>query len=196
MTGPTRVPIDPVKIYMNAERYRIAYLLLREAGDKDATLMATVSAPHMMISAFAIELYFKCLLCLQRKNVPQTHNLRALFRDLDNSTKKRIEWIWNQHAPTLEKLWQILEQTETKKIPRDFESLLNISSQAFHQIRYLHESSAGSFFVGDLVPILGTVILELQPTWAKLRHTPPTPLPHGALVQFANPFSTQRGGNQ
>ncbi len=196
MRKPTKPRLDPLKIYMNAERYRIAYLVMRIAGDKDPNLMTIIASPHMVISAFATELYFKCLLCLEAKGVPQTHNLKALFRDLAPATRARIEELWKVHARTLEDLWSVMEQTLGKTVPRDFATLIDISSSAFNELRYLHEDSSGAFMVGDLPPILRTVILERQPLWASVRHAPPTSLPRGTLTQHANQTANQRGDNQ
>lgn len=181
-------PLDPLKIYMNAERYRIAYLVLRHAGDRDPQLMATVGSPHMVMSVFAIELYYKCLLSLEGERAPQTHNLKALHRDLEPATKTRIEQLWALHAPNLEPLWKTMEQHMKKTVPRDFPTLLDMSSKAFSELRYLHEDDTGSFFVGDLPPILRQIILERRPMWASLRHTPPTALPHGVLSHVVNPM--------
>jgi hypothetical protein len=196
MTKLVKARLEPVKIYMNAERYRIAYLVMRAEGDKDPTLQATIASPHMVISVFAIELYLKCLLCLEGQKVPPTHNLKALFRDLKPATKARIEQLWSAYAPRLEPLWQSVEQVTGNAVPRDFLSLLDKSSQAFTELRYLHEDESGSFYVGDLVPMLRTVILERQPLWVTLRHTPPTSLPRGIRVQHANTVATPGGGNR
>lgn len=196
MKKPTKPKIDPLKIYMNAERYRIADRVLRIEGHKDPNLMIAIGAPHMVLSAFASELYLKCLLCLETGNVPQTHNLKALFRDLKPETKAKIEHLWNAHAPELEELWLTMERTTGNTIPRDLSALLDMSGKAFTELRYAHEDEHTSFLVGDLPPMLQRIILEQNPAWATLRHAPPTSLPRGILTQDANLSSNQRDDNQ
>jgi hypothetical protein len=187
MKKPPKPNIDALKIYMNAESYRIADHILRVEGQKDPNLMAVISGPHMVLSAFASELYFKCLACLETGNVPHTHNLKALFRDLSVLSRNRIEQLWNAHAPGLEPLWQHMEQSLGKKISRDFQVLLDKSSNAFTELRYAHEEPKSSFLVGDLPPMIRTVILERRPMWATLRHGRPTSLPRGMPVPPAKP---------
>jgi len=150
----------------------------------------------MVLSAFAIELYLKCLRRLEGNSVPQTHNLKALFRDLSPHTKGRVQQLWSAYAPSQEPMWQAIEKETGNKIPRDFIDLLAISSKAFIELRYLHEDDSGSFFVGDLPPMLKQVILERVPIWATLHHTPPTSLPHGMPVQPAKPPQSQPDGSQ
>jgi len=149
--------------------------------------MTTIAAPHMVLSAFASELYLKCLLCLEKGSVPQTHNLKALFRDISTLAKKRIEQIWDAYAasPGVQELWKFIESTTGKPFHRDFAAVLERSSTAFNELRYLHEDNSGSFLAGDLPQMLRTVILERRPLWATLRHTPPTSHPRGKPVPSA-----------
>jgi hypothetical protein len=171
--------VDASKIYMNAERYRIADNVLRAAGQNDPSLMNVIAGPQMMISVFAIELYLKCLLCLETGTLAQTHNLKALFRDLSVATRTRIEQLWNDHTPSLEPYFAVLEQTLGKPIPRDFITRLDMSSRALTELRDIHEDESGAFLVGDLPPMLRAVILEKRPLWAGFHHAPPASLPHG-----------------
>ena len=196
MNKQAKQRVDPLKIYFNAERYRIADHVLRVEGHKDQNLMAIIGSPHMVLSAFASELYLKCLICLETCNAPPTHNLRALFRDLSLHTRMRIEQLWNNHMPQLEELWTFIEKETKKSIPRDLVGLLDISSKAFTQLRYAHEDDSGSFMVGDLPVMLRTVILEKRPLWATLRHTPPTSHPRGMLTQPATPPQSPPDDNQ
>jgi hypothetical protein len=174
MVETAKPKLDPLKIYMNAERYSAAYVVLRRAGDNDPQLMSVLASPHMVMSVFASELYFKCLHCIETGTVPETHNLKALFRGLSVLSRNRIEQLWNAHAPRLEEMWRMIEGVTGKPIPRDFAAQLDMSAQAFTKLRYIHEDESGSFFVGDLPPMLRQVILERRPFWATLRHKPPT----------------------
>jgi len=185
-----------VWIYMNAERYRIAYIILRTAANNDSYTTSIIAPPSMVLAAFANELYFKCLLHLQNGSTPQTHNLKALFRDLATQTRQRIEQLWNAYAPSQEEMWRHIEQETGKTIPRDLAGLLDISAKGFTELRYLHEDDSGAFFVGDLPPMLRQVILEKMPMWATFYHTPPTSQPRGTPALPAKPPESQQDGSQ
>lgn len=180
--------LDPLKIYMNAELYRTAYSVLYSEGQKNPHLMTVIASPHMVLSAFASELYLKCLLCVEgRATVPQTHNLKALFRDLSVLSRDRIEQLWNNYSnsPGVQSLWRAIEHTTNKKVPQEFSTHLALSSRAFDQLRYSHEDDSGTFLLGDLPEMLRSVILERRPLWATLRHAPPTSRPHEMPTQRA-----------
>jgi hypothetical protein len=79
MKKPSAQKLDPLKIYMNAERFRIADNQLRST---DPQVMNVVGLPTLVLCAFASELYLKCLLVVETGKAAPTHNLKALFREL------------------------------------------------------------------------------------------------------------------
>jgi hypothetical protein len=54
---------DPLKIFMNAERFRQADLLLRSFNEQQ--IAVTIASPALILSAFASELYLKCIVCIE-----------------------------------------------------------------------------------------------------------------------------------
>jgi hypothetical protein len=49
----------------------------------------------MVLSAFASELYLKCLLCIETDKVPEDHNLLRLFDGLKVSTRHELDDLWD-----------------------------------------------------------------------------------------------------
>jgi len=172
-------PLDPLSLYMNAERFRIADNYMRTSGNSDPYLMSIIGVPCLVVSAFAIELYLKCLLCIETGSAPQTHNLKALFCDLSHSTQARIENLWLDDAnrPENRAMRKIVENNTGQAPPVDFISSLESGSEAFIRLRYLHENAAPkvSFFLAALPTILHNIILEIRPEWKTVCHAPPTP---------------------
>src|SRR5262249_21004246 len=122
--------------------------------------------------------------------------LKALFRDLTLRTRMRIEQLWNAKALELEEMWVVMERTTGTRVPRDLPTALDVSSRGFTEMRYLHEDDTGTFLVGDLAPILRTVILEQLPGWAAYRHGPPTSLSRGTPAPPAKSPLTPQDGSQ
>jgi hypothetical protein len=163
---------DPLKIYLNAEGFRFADTCLRRAGS-DPNVMNVIGTAQMVLAAFTLELYFKCLLCLETGKVPQTHNLKALFLGLTHSTRQRIDALWNPKAIELDYLFNTMERVTGTLVPRDLAAALDISANAFVRIRYAHEDDKSAFIVGDLPSIVRRVILEKMPDWASVGRAPP-----------------------
>jgi hypothetical protein len=69
---------DPFKIFMNAERFRQADLLLRSFDDPQIAVV--VASPALILSAFASEVYLKCIVCLETGELAHGHHLRNLYR--------------------------------------------------------------------------------------------------------------------
>ena len=64
---------------MNAERFRAADAILR-SDENMKNYGPAIAAPSMVLSAFAAELYLKCLFVIETgRSAPDTHDLRKLF---------------------------------------------------------------------------------------------------------------------
>jgi hypothetical protein len=176
MKKPRQSKLDPLKIYMNAERFRLADNYLRSSANPDIEFRQIIGLPALVICAFAAELYLKCLLCIETGNAPATHNLKALFRDLGHTTRFRVENLWKERLPLQAGTFEIMERVTGRAPPRDFASALDAGAQAFVDLRYLHETGGMgmSFVLGEFPTMLRIVILEAKPEWAAVRHPPPT----------------------
>ena len=168
----TRMP-DPFKIYMNAERYRIADAALRSDHYRD--IQTSVAAPAMVLSAFAAELYFKCIIALEtEKQLPQTHDLDALYRKLTPTSRKRLDDLWGVLAasPLMARVCEAMFVTTGERVPTDLAWYLKNGANAFVRLRYTHEDDGigTSFMLVDLPEMLRTIVLEMKPEWRHVRH--------------------------
>src|SRR5712675_1913175 len=75
--GEGDVSVDPFKIFMNAERFRRADVLLRSV--QDPQIAVAVASPALVLSAFASELYLKSILVIEKGKAPGWHRLKNLF---------------------------------------------------------------------------------------------------------------------
>jgi HEPN domain-containing protein len=66
-----------------------------------------------VLCAFAAELYLKCLLCIETGDASSAHNLKALFRDLNHTTRNRIETLWNERLPAVDIIRKRVEHLGT-----------------------------------------------------------------------------------
>lgn len=192
-----KAPRDPLYIYMNAERFRIADQHMRAVND--INLLNSFAPVAIVVSAFASELYLKCLLCIETGDIPQTHNLRELFHKLTPATRQKIEIKWAGYIPTMSRGWKQLEAVVGKKLDYDLESALMAGRSAFVRLRYHYEVenlADTSFILGDFPTLLRAVILEMMPAWAGAHHTPPTSHTHSGQAPPSSPVNPEEGGNQ
>ena len=132
--------------------------------------------PAMVLSAFASELYFKSLLCLETGDVPQTHNLKALFRAVSADARKRLETLWDAYnsEPTRVKALDLIRASPGgHELRLDLAYALDVGADAFREIRYIYESGNTIFLLSDFPNLLRQVILERMPWWAQFQPTVP-----------------------
>lgn len=115
---------DPFKIFMNAERFRIADRLLR--ADTYRQYLATVASPAIVLCAFSAELYSKCIISLETNSpAPRSHDLEGLYRKLSPKSRQRLESLWDEFAssPTAIRMRQAIKATTGDDIPADLTCL-------------------------------------------------------------------------
>jgi hypothetical protein len=165
--------IDPSKIFEQANCFYQALTILRDIKPENTQLVVNIGDPGMVVAAFTIELFLKCLLCIEKKGeVPRGHHLRVLFDRLSPSTRSRIQHAWdNSIAPHLAEVWNLHEKRFGIKIARDLPAALCAGGKAFELIRYSYEGKTKhlQFYLIDLPQHLRSIILELKPEWSALR---------------------------
>ena len=125
----------------------------------------------MVIGALTIELFLKCLACIETTQVPRGHHLKTLFDGLSPSTQARIEDGWNAIALHRDAEWNHYETLMGEGIARDLRTALAAGSKAFEKIRYSYEGGTEQlqYYLQDLPILLGRIVLERKPEWAGLR---------------------------
>ena len=97
MSARPQTAFDPLKIFVHASRFHNSEKRLRNSVPADKPEdVPQIAHPAMVLSVFASELYLKCLLTIETGKAPPTHNVKALFRDLQPTTRKRLEELWDQ----------------------------------------------------------------------------------------------------
>jgi len=123
--------------------------------------------------AFSTELYLKCLLQVETKQVvKEGHNLQKLFLMLPEQIRQEIEIVFNAvmaKAPAVD-LSSLPKdaQTAAAKQPKNLLDALKAGGNAFVEWRYLYEfdENANAFGLFPLPEILRNIILKRKPEWA------------------------------
>lgn len=161
--------LDPHEIFLHAYHFHECDHRLRK-GPTSAVLndVLIIAHPSMVLSAFASELYLKCLLCIETGNVARGHDLKGLFLRLELSTRKRLEDLWNVSLERPERqreLDRIRGMPEGDQLQADLLSVLGKCSNAFEELRYFYEKKRGYFLLGGFPDMLHAVILDRFPEW-------------------------------
>jgi hypothetical protein len=158
--------IDPHKMFMQAENFVGCYDLLMQADH--AKYAAFTANPIVVISAFASEIFLKCLLNLEGAKIPQTHNLETLFQALSADTRARVTELWDAEVESKKAQWAAAQGDNPA--PLDLPTALKDGGHTFDAVRYAHEGDVKCRFVmGDLPRVLRAVILEKKPEWDKVQ---------------------------
>lgn len=174
MTGPNQTV--PQLIFLQADGFSQAYNIL-DSHPCSPHQAAMIGYPQVVISAFAIELYLKCLICIETGSARRGHSLKKLFEMLSQETQRRICEIWDSEVrPMRDDWWDQLEAHSSPgaaPVPRDLRDALASAEHTFEKVRYIYEKGASSivFVLSDLPTVLRRVIVEMQPSWRRLRRT-------------------------
>jgi hypothetical protein len=142
----------------------------------------TLLEPAIVLGAFTTELFLKCLIRIEARGTPRTHDLKELFGKLSPATRARIKNLWDSDiAVRRNKEWDGLEERFLLKIPRDLPSALAKGSNAFDRVRYSYEGNTEDlhYYLGDLPALLERVILEMKPEYEAWRRMPLPRRPSG-----------------
>jgi hypothetical protein len=171
MAPNANIDIDPSKIFVQADCFYKTLAILCNVEPNNTQLAVTIGEPVIVITALTIELFFKCLVCIETGNVPRGHRLRDLFEKLSLQTKSHIQAEWDDSIATHRaKEWDNLEKLMGVTIARDLPSALATGNESFERIRYSYEGKTESvqFYLQDLPQLLGRTILSMKPEWKSL----------------------------
>ena len=166
------MPIDPSKIFVQADCFFQALAILTNVEPDNTQLAVAIGEPVMVVGSLTIELFLKCMRCIETGEVPRGHNLRILYDGLSLATRHRIQHTWDNEIAVYRRAeWDRFERSLGTKIARDLPSALTAASNAFERIRYSYEGGNENvqYYLQDLPQLLGRVILELRPEWKELQ---------------------------
>ncbi|HEY8096675.1 MAG TPA: hypothetical protein VIE65_11380 [Methylobacter sp.] len=168
--------LDPYEIYLHAFHFHESdHRLRKSVSADDPNQVMLIAHPSMMLSAFASELYLKCLLCIETGKVHKGHDLKSLFLRLDLSTRKHLENLWNEDITRPERqkeLNYIRQLPEGERLQLDLRYALDIGANAFIELRYFYETKRSFFILQNFPNILQKVIMEKSPP--EWRYAPAT----------------------
>lgn len=155
---------DPLRIFHHAESFFGAIDQLHKTSD--SRRYGFIQAPVIVMSAFASELYFKCLICAETGVAPRGHALFPLFQKLERISQAAINNRWNERLVIRESKIRDLEKSMGRPIPRLLEETLSQSSNSFEEARYLYQEEPGYYSdIGDLPMVVRSAINDLKPSW-------------------------------
>ncbi len=106
------------QLFHGAQSYEKAFLILDKMASTSPTTFANLFQPVITCVLLSLELYFKCLITLERNGYPCIHEFSLLYKELVNGTRNSI----------LEMLYKINQDTAK-----------------FIQTIYTHENIADAF---------------------------------------------------
>jgi hypothetical protein len=164
VTKRPKTNLDPRKIFVHATKFHEADHRLRNTVPPDRPEdVPKIAHPAMVLSAFASELYLKCLLCIEKGSAPEEHNLKKLFNGLQLETRRRLEDLWDEDIRRPERM-KVIDAVRKlpggEKLRLDLPYMLDIGANAFIELRYFYEKEQAFFLVSDFSNLLRKVVLE------------------------------------
>jgi len=160
--GKSNAPIKPKDIFTHAEEFFLSIIQMHKAGPDN---LRHVMNPLFASSAFAAELLFKTIICIEKGHSITGHDLYKLFGELSPSAQDIVRRKWNAVLKAREPALQDIEKQIGEALPRDIEGCLQEGATAFERFRYAYEPGpAMRFLLSDLPLVLRRAVLELQPS--------------------------------
>jgi hypothetical protein len=171
----TEMLIDPHRIFLQAENFHQASKLINHvmrespAGDWHPELLV----PDIVVTAFACEIYLKCLIAIDRKtNPPYWHELDRLYGKLSQDLKSNLQRKWEQYLSTSKQRQRI--ESGTKEMPQSLARAIKYHADHFEDFRYIYEmSDPKEFYLNGLLNILRNTALEFFPKWGEFKRVIP-----------------------
>jgi HEPN domain-containing protein len=124
-------------------------------------------APAAVNAAFALELYLKCMQCIENGSFIKGHDLAKLYSAISRANRTRIEEYSKAHdanSPSHQRV-----KKKFSHLTRfDIQSVLTFSAKAFEIFRYEFEGpqrTAHGFVAHHVTKAVRQLILEIKPEW-------------------------------
>ena len=160
--------INPEHILKETDAFMYVYNnSLKQASSfmfKEDQLALSITSAAFVNHSYALELYIKCILCIEGTRLDFGHDLPKLYSKISEETKLIIEenYITNvkYYAAYFER------HGENKKV--DFQSILGQIPRAFVELRYIyedpHKKGNNNYELESIAPSVRNAILKLEPT--------------------------------
>jgi hypothetical protein len=177
----------PLDIFIVAEQFRFAGKLATLVPHHPSLKISQLAFAHdqnlptatMVCAAFSLELYFKCLIRMEKKPYQMGHDLKKLFDVLGRHNKIKIKKYRDANSSIVISDVQDEFIANSSPIPKvDFGYCLSVSKDAFNLMRYIYERGIppGAGWLGDVI-VEGArqTILDRHPEWERKRQIEPQP---------------------
>jgi hypothetical protein len=152
--------LDARQIFDHACRFLGTDQLLRRVAPGSGSEMSIV-IPTSVLSAFAAELFLKCLLVIEIGQAPPIHRLDTLFKQLSRKRQRRIDELWEQLGRP-----RIKAFCQQHQHPSDLSNALARCGRSFENLRYYYEDpDRALYYIGDFAWVLLHAIVEIHPDW-------------------------------
>lgn len=125
------------------------------------TVQVPFVIPAIVCSAFAAELFMKCLVLVERGAAPRGHQLRTLFSRLAPASRAAVSKRFDELIvanPTAQAM-----KAQFPDVPLAIDDVLDTVDRVFEQWRYAYEGHAGSAYgLSELAQAVRERILELR----------------------------------
>ena len=177
----------PLDIFIVAEQFRFAGKLATLVPHHPSLKISQLAFAHdqnlptatMVCAAFSLELYFKCLIRMEKKPYQTGHDLKKLFDLFGRRNQTKIKKYWNANSSMVKSDVQRESIAIGSQVPEvNFDYCLSVSKDAFNLMRYIYESGIppGAGWLGDVI-VEGArrTILDRHPEWEHKRQVEPQP---------------------
>ena len=147
-------PVDAKDICRHAEAFHTGIVVLTHQANPE--ILSAVAYPSMVLSAFSAELWFKCIIFIEKNDLVRGHLLFELFKELSPSSQSRLTELWTEWVsenPVIKRVVDINEK-ELEPIALDFEKSLESGSDAFRELRYVYENKPRPPYVLFGLPLI------------------------------------------
>jgi hypothetical protein len=159
-----------------ADSERVATVAMRRPTPEGTGVVLTMPAvmtpetptlvPMLVVNAFTVELFIKCVLALDAVVPPATHALLDLFQSLSPGRQQRLETLFDEESHKAPH-FGMAQEMGLSPLPT-LASCLTEMNKAFVQWRYAYEFDPKSGTFSELRAALRRLILEIRPDWEPL----------------------------
>ena len=165
--------IDPLRVLITADQYhktagrlyRLTQDELEKSKSNDGYADLRFIIPHMMISSFAPELYFKCIYAIERNGATTVmHDYQWFYNRISPGTEVLMKGHWDRVSaedPTM----KIVGSSVPNLPAPNLEACIKESRLMFEKVRYYDEVDTPTWQLGILPHVLRATIGTLRPDY-------------------------------
>ena len=166
-------PNSPWLIFRYAEAFRKSaeerQKQLREphtaTGHGNTSMDSVLRVPFVVMDAFSLELYLKCLQVIEKGSADRGHKCKRLFASLSPGMRDSVRALYVQILRKESRLVGRLHR-DRPEVKTDIDSILDLSNDVFENVRYLYEGNKPTMFYWPLLAMaVRSTILAINPDW-------------------------------